>query len=158
MQIRFAVLEDADAAVDVLRRSIIELCLADHQNDPETLDGWLGNKTPEAFRGWVSSPGGRIIVALDSGDGVLGVGGFRDDGEITLNYVNPEARFQGVSTKMLVWMEACLQDSGQAECRLTSTQTAHLFYLSKGYYDVGLAEPWLGKAVNQPMEKLFLDK
>ena len=34
MEIRDAVLADAPAACEVLRRSITELCVADHQDDP----------------------------------------------------------------------------------------------------------------------------
>jgi len=34
---------DADAAVTVLRRSIIELCVIDHQHDAATLATWLAN-------------------------------------------------------------------------------------------------------------------
>jgi hypothetical protein len=34
MEIREAMTEDAPAACEVLRRSISELCVADHRNDP----------------------------------------------------------------------------------------------------------------------------
>jgi hypothetical protein len=45
MEIRDAMTEDAPAACDVLRRSISELCVADHGNDPTILARWLSNKT-----------------------------------------------------------------------------------------------------------------
>jgi hypothetical protein len=45
---RRARVEDAAAACDVMRRSITELCLADHANDPTILEAWLANKTPDA--------------------------------------------------------------------------------------------------------------
>jgi hypothetical protein len=48
MEIRDAVAEDAPAACQVIRRSIVELCVADHRNDPEVLARWLSNKTPDA--------------------------------------------------------------------------------------------------------------
>lgn len=38
MHIRDAILDDAPAACDVLRRSIAELCVADHRNDPAILE------------------------------------------------------------------------------------------------------------------------
>jgi len=47
MKIRDARVVDAPAARQVLRRSIIELCVADHRNDPAILTKWLANKTPE---------------------------------------------------------------------------------------------------------------
>ena len=49
MQIRDATVEDADAACLVMRRSIAELCIADHGKDEAILTRWLGNKTPEIF-------------------------------------------------------------------------------------------------------------
>jgi GNAT superfamily N-acetyltransferase len=45
--------EDAQEACPVLRRSIIELCAADHGHDPELLAAWLANKTPENFAAWM---------------------------------------------------------------------------------------------------------
>jgi hypothetical protein len=53
MEIRAAVPEDALAACEVMRRSISELCEADHRNDPVILGRWLANKAPET----VASPG-----------------------------------------------------------------------------------------------------
>jgi len=47
MEIRDAVAEDAPAACQVVRRSISELCIADHRSDPTILMRWLSNKTPE---------------------------------------------------------------------------------------------------------------
>ena len=50
-RVRAARLEDAEAAAHLLRRSIAELCQADHQDDPERLAGWLANKRPAVFLG-----------------------------------------------------------------------------------------------------------
>ena len=47
MEIRDALPEDAPAACEVIRRSISELCGADHLNDALILGRWLANKTPE---------------------------------------------------------------------------------------------------------------
>ena len=44
MEIRDAVLIDAVAACDVLKRSITELCVADHRNDPALLKRWLAEQ------------------------------------------------------------------------------------------------------------------
>ena len=44
IEVRDAVREDAPAACEVIRRSISELCEADHRNDPEILRRWLANK------------------------------------------------------------------------------------------------------------------
>jgi hypothetical protein len=49
MEIRDAAPDDAIAGCEVLKRSIAELCTADHKNDPTILARWLGNKTIETF-------------------------------------------------------------------------------------------------------------
>lgn len=43
--VRPAMPKDAVGAVAAMRESITELCGVDHQNDPETLEAWLKNKT-----------------------------------------------------------------------------------------------------------------
>ena len=129
MQIRDATPEDAAAACDVLRRSISELCVADHRNDPAILGAWLGNKTPEIVAGWTRQKGNSLLVATE-GNTILAVGSVTGAGEIMLNYVALEARFRGVSRALLKALEARAAERGNARCRLTSTETAHRFYLS----------------------------
>ena len=46
MDIRTANENDAESACYIVRRSIKELCFADHQNDAQAIQGWLANKTP----------------------------------------------------------------------------------------------------------------
>lgn len=129
------------AASAVLRRSIEMLCVADHHNDPALLEPWLSNKTSEMFRVWLDTPGNVIIVAVDASQQIIGVAGLSEGGEITLNYVDPEARFRGVSTAMLDWLEQYLRTIGANQCRLTSSKTAYRFYLSRGYGPTGGAAP-----------------
>ena len=71
------------------------------------------------------------------GDAVLAVGSVTDAGEITLNYVAPDARFRGVSRALLRALEARAAERGNIRCTLTSTETAHRFYRSAGYVDDG---------------------
>ncbi len=49
MEIRDATPDDAIAGCEVLKRSIAELCAADHESKPAILAQWLGNKTTENF-------------------------------------------------------------------------------------------------------------
>jgi len=105
MEIRDAVAEDAEAACQVMRRSIAELCLADHRNDQGILQRWLGNKTPEFFMSWLNQPDNSLLVAVEDGI-ILAVGSVTDAGKITLNYVSPDARFRGVSRALLRALEA----------------------------------------------------
>src|ERR1700730_9456946 len=92
IEIRDAVREDAPAACEVLRRSISELCHADHLNDPAILNRQLANKTPEIVGSWIIKPGNSVLVAVEDGS-ILAVGSVTDTGEITLN-VSPDARFR----------------------------------------------------------------
>jgi GNAT superfamily N-acetyltransferase len=154
MHIRDAVVEDAAAACRVLRRSIAELCAADHNNDPAILKKWLGNKTPDTFATWIVQPGGSVLVAVEDGK-ILAVGGVTDHGEITLNYVAPEARFRGVSRAMLRALEERARERGNTRCTLLSTATAHRFYKANGYADDGAAEGKFGPAASSPMSKLL---
>ena len=152
MNIRNATPADAAAACTVLQASITELCLADHRNDPTILASWLANKTPEIVAGWATEPGNSLLLAVE-GDAILAVGAVRDSGEITLNYVNPSAQFRGVSTALLAALEARAAERGNTRCTLTSTETAHRFYLSRGYVDHGTPRGKFGTNSSYPMIK-----
>jgi GNAT superfamily N-acetyltransferase len=132
MHIRPAQTADAAAACDVLRRSIAELCAADHGNDTQFLSRWLANKTPENVAAWISDPGNVVYVAIDAG-AIVGVASMTRAGLITLNYVSPDARFKGVSKALLATLERKAADLGLTQCRLESTKTARRFYESAGY-------------------------
>ena len=132
MKIRDATAADAAAACQVLRASISELCVADHHNAPKILGRWLANKTPENVTAWAADPGASLLLAVE-GDTILAVGSVRNDGEITLNYVSPAARFCGASSALLKALEARAKDRGNTHCKLLSTETAHRFYLDRGY-------------------------
>lgn len=152
MEIRDASVEDADKACDVLRRSIIELCGKDHNNDPGVLAAWLANKTPENVTAWIGDQGNRVLVAVEA-DTVLAVGAVKRTGEITLNYVSPDARFSGVSRALLKQLEAVARDFGNEVCSLVSTETARRFYLSAGYVENGAPQGRFGTASSYPMTK-----
>jgi GNAT superfamily N-acetyltransferase len=152
MEIRDARLEDADRACDVLRRSISQLCVADHGNDPAILDAWLANKKPEIVAAWATQQENSLLLAVE-GDAILAVGSVTDAGEITLNYVAPEARFRGVSRALLGALEARALARGNTRCRLVSTETAHRFYRSAGYRDDGAPKGKFGTKSSYPMSK-----
>jgi GNAT superfamily N-acetyltransferase len=136
MEIRAARPADAIAACRVVRRSIAELCQPDHHDDPAILQRWLGNKTPENFTTWIANPHSHTFVAVEN-ESVVGVAGMNSSGEITLNYVSPDARFRGVSKALLVRLEAKAAELGHTRCILTSTLTARQLYQSAGYKDDG---------------------
>jgi GNAT superfamily N-acetyltransferase len=132
--IRDAVPTDAAAACEVLRRSITELCTADHHDDPAILGRWLANKTPEIVAGWIAKPGNSVLVAIE-GEAIVAVGALDDAGHIRLNYVSPDARFHGISRAMLKALEARALARGNICVTLDSTGTAKPFYLSAGYVE-----------------------
>jgi hypothetical protein len=154
MEVRDAVAEDAEAACQVMRRSIAELCFADHRNDPAVLQRWLANKTPEFFTSWLSQPDNSLLVAVEDGK-ILAVGSVTDAGKITLNYVSPDARFRGVSRGILGALEARAAERGNTQCVLTSTETGGRFYKTRGYVEDGPAIGEFGTTTGYPMTKLL---
>lgn len=121
MHIRPAVLKDASKACDTLRRSIAELCVADHGNDKAILGRWLANKTPDVFASWLEYTGNTVLVADHNGL-IAAVGVVNNDGEITCNYVSPDFRFQGVSKLLLAGLEAVSLKQGNSGTTLFSTK------------------------------------
>jgi len=104
IEIRIAAPEDAFAACDVLRRSITECCVQDHRNQAETLQAWLGNKTPENVCNWFTSPSNFSLVAERDGV-VVGVALLTQAGKLSLCYVLPEVLHQGIGKAMLHGIE-----------------------------------------------------
>jgi len=155
MDIRPAVIGDARPACQVLRRSIIELCGPDHRNDPDILAQWLANKTPEIVASWIGKPGTAMLLAVEDST-VLGVGSVTDAGEITLNYVSPDARFRGVSRTLIGALEDRAKYLGNVLCHLSSTETARHFYLGLGYAEDGPPACKFGTAGGYPMSKALV--
>lgn len=134
-----------------MRRSITELCIADHGNDATVLQRWLSNKTPEIFRSWIQ-PTNSLRLAVEN-DRILAVGCVTADGEITLNYVSPDARFRGVSTALLADLERRATKQGNEACKLESTESARRFYLARGYIEHGSPGRKFGTISGYPMSK-----
>jgi GNAT superfamily N-acetyltransferase len=150
--VRLACVEDAAVVTDVLRRSISQLCVQDHQNDSESLELWLKNKTIPTVRTWFGSPKLCCVVACIDGV-VSGSAAMSAEGEVLLCYVDPGARFQGVSAAMLVALESEAQNRRLAEIRLSSTITAKRFYQERGYTAIGAPKQMFGLVAGIPMVK-----
>ena len=141
--IRVAEERDAEAACQVLRRSITECCLEDHGGDQSLLEPWLANKTPENVREWLNDPSTYAVVA--EADGVIvGLAMLLESGEITLCYIVPEVRFSGVGKALLAQLELDGWKRGLGELRLHSTKTARAFYTRNGFEYSGSPESWCG--------------
>ncbi|GAA0710290.1 GNAT family N-acetyltransferase [Dokdonella soli] len=141
--VRCAEQRDAHAAIDVVRRSIGHLCVADHHNDHETLTTWLANKTPHDFVRWLSNADNFCVVA-ESNDGLLGVGVLQRRGEILLFYLAPGAQRRGIGKKIHATLEAKAVQWGLASLHLDSTVLACHFYEALGYKPMGPPVPRFG--------------
>lgn len=149
--IRDALESDAAGIAALLVDSIRELCAADHGGASDALDQWLSNKTSENIRQWLAHPQNLLLVAEFSGE-IAAVGGLRTSGTVTLNYVAPAFRFQGVSKAMVAELERRASHLGLKTLTLASTVTAHEFYRSLEYRDVAQPETKHG-LLNYPMTK-----
>jgi GNAT superfamily N-acetyltransferase len=137
----------------VLTRSIVELCAADHQNDPQAVAAWTRNKSETGVAAMLANTGLRLFVAECDGE-IAAVGAVTTEGAVALNYVAPDMRFRGVSKALLARLEAELAAMGFAEGRLDSTATALAFYTAAGWVQVGPQAE--GRKVNGfPMRKIL---
>lgn len=144
---------DVPAMSRVLTASIIELCAADHGNDPAAIAAWTRNKTPEGVAAMLANPNLLIFVAEHSG--MIGaVGAINRSGEVALNYVAPDMRFLGLSKALLAQLEIELKSLGFTEGRLEATATARRFYERAGWHPEGPQAT--GRVVNgYPMQKVL---
>jgi len=152
MLIRDARPDDAEAACDVVRRSIKELCTLDHRGDQTTLDAWLANKTPEAFAEWATSER-HIALVAEAGGRIAAYGLLSRSGTVALLYVAPESRLQGASRALLAEMEARARELGLSALTLSSSATARRFYERSGFVSAGPPEPGFGCSTCYPMAK-----
>ena len=94
IEIREARVTDAKQCSQILRSSIRDLCVADHNNDEQLVSQWISNKTEENLEQWIQAKNTKFFVAA-YGNELGGVGAISLPDEIALNYVSPKFRFQG---------------------------------------------------------------
>lgn len=148
LAIRDAEPPDAAEAARIVAASICALCRADHAGASDLIAAWTANKTPGQMRRWIVDGPLRLVVA-ERGGRLVGVGATVAPDEVALMYVDPEARFSGVSTALLEALETRLEG---ATGRLTSTATARAFYLARGWSEAGAPATAFGIA-GYPMQK-----
>jgi putative acetyltransferase len=149
---RRALPEDDEEAVAVLRQSITELCVLDHQGDTATLEKWLSNKTQAQFARWLGNPDSRLLVAL-VGPAMAGVGALHRSGEIRLCYVRPGFTKMGVGRALLDALETEAHAWHLERVTLHSSLTARHFYERCGYVSAGDAVPGFGVSRGYPYAK-----
>ncbi len=147
---RRAVKSDAAAACEVVRRSVVELCVEDHRGDGKILAEWLENKTTVNFEDWIASDRHVALVAEREG-AIVGFDLMNLAGVIALLYVSPDARFSGVSKALLSALEEEALNAGIRTMKLESSVTALRFYRSAGYSLEGDATHGFGLTCCYPM-------
>lgn len=150
--VRAAKWEDAERALDVLRQSITLLCAADHQNDPQTLELWLGNKTVSSFERWLADTSSALFVA-ELGGVVRGVAKVTRAGKIELCYVEPGFERRHLGRELLRALEARAEGWGLKDLYLESSLGACAFYARNGYESVGAPREWVGAVRAFPFRK-----
>ncbi|MFP5392582.1 MAG: GNAT family N-acetyltransferase [Gammaproteobacteria bacterium] len=141
--IRLAGPHDAGSVCQILCRSITECCQQDHQNDPQILKAWLGNKKPEHVAGWFTSASNHALIAELDGQ-PCGVALLTQAGKLSLCYVLPEAQGQGIGKALLQRIECQAQAWGISVVRLHSTATASAFFTHHGYASSGKEKSCFG--------------
>jgi GNAT superfamily N-acetyltransferase len=152
--VRQAQPKDAEVAVALVRRSITELCAADHRGDADTIAKWLSNKTVQHFTSWMSNNDNFFVVA-EASDRLLGVGLLHRSGEINLLYLAPNAQRQGVGKAIQLALEEKAQAWGLLELKLDSTALACPFYERLGYLSAGAKRPRFGVLHSYPYTKML---
>jgi GNAT superfamily N-acetyltransferase len=150
--VRPATLADSEQALHVVRQSVIQLCGADHHDDPATLERWLANKTPEHFARWLAQPDGLVVVAELDGT-VRGVGNVVRAGKIHLCYVEPGFERVGLGAAILRALEAQAREWGLSELSLESSCNGRGFYARHGYQSAGAPEEAFGVLRCFPFKK-----
>ena len=143
--------DEAKAIAALVRGSISELCIDDHGGDESRIDQWLANKTEDEIAAWIAAPDLSVYV-IGCSTGLVATGCHRDDGVILMNYVSPFYRFQGLSARMIGFLEETIAAQGRATARLVSTRTAITFYEDLGWHAYGDPITCQG-IVGQPMKK-----
>ena len=138
LSVRPAEQGDAASAIDVVRRSISQLCVADHHNDEKTLAMWLDNKTPQNCLTWLSNTDNFCVVA-ELGSCLVGVGLLHRRGEVLLFYLAPGAQRQGIGKMVHAALEEKAAQWGLTSLHLDSTTLACHFYEAVGYRPTGSA-------------------
>ncbi|MDF1793424.1 MAG: GNAT family N-acetyltransferase [Thalassobaculaceae bacterium] len=134
----------------VVRRSIVELCAEDHDDDRHQIADWLANKSPQQVARWIADRNQLWCVA--GREEIQGAGAVRRDGQLLLLYVDPAARFTGISRALLDQLELDAFQAGANRITLKSTRTARRFYLEAGYVPVAAGSDELVKSMGRMTE------
>ena len=107
-------------------RSIIEICVADHKHQYVLIQDWISNKTPKNIATWVSN--NYAYIAISKSHTVVGFIMMSKKGEILLNYILPGYVKMGIGKALLNKLIQVAKRSKIKELTVNSTITAKPFY------------------------------
>jgi len=155
MRIENSKTQDSAKIVEIISRSIKELCFDDHQNDPDILNRWLQNKTTDTVEQWINANNNYCVSAFDDTGELAGFCMIAYDGEIYLLYVSPDKKGSGAGRALLQRMEDFALSQGVTQINLDSTNSALNFYKHHGYQNQGTCDARLdGMSCNRMFKKL----
>ncbi|GHA24128.1 hypothetical protein GCM10007989_19720 [Devosia pacifica] len=149
VRVRNAVFDDCAALADMRLRSIARLCSPDHSGNAAAIEAWAGDSGPSKFVEMLDHPEVTLLIAEIEGKRA-GLGSSLRD-TVTLNYVDPDFRFMGVSKAIMSALEADMVAHGVSKARLFSTRTALPFYLSIGWTITGEGTPKQGTPMSKQL-------
>ncbi|MGA9853206.1 MAG: GNAT family N-acetyltransferase [Gammaproteobacteria bacterium] len=144
LSVRPARTSDSEIAIQTVIASIQELCVADHHNDPATLQRWLSNKTPASFETWINNQENFCVIG-EIGGVLSAVGLLHNSGEIRLFYVAPDAQRKGIGKAIHAALEEHASLLNMKNLHLSSTDAARPFYEAVGYQASGTREHMYGQ-------------
>lgn len=142
---------DAPGLATLWRRSVAELCHADHECREDLIEAWCRRKTVERLRSDFRDPALIWRVAEWPGGPLAGVGVLHRDGTILGLYVHPDDVRKGVGSLLLGELLGQAAALGHTRVRLESTATGHRFYAAHGFRDSGEPVVRLGAVRAFPM-------
>jgi putative acetyltransferase len=143
IEIRQALPSDAQAACQLLRRSIAEGCVPDHGENPGILEAWLGNKTPQNVSAWLGTSSNYTVVAERAGE-LVGLALLTAAGKVALCYVLPCAIRTGIGRAMLDSLERKARDWDIGKLHLQSPPSSSAFFERHGYTNAGKEKACFG--------------
>lgn len=136
-EIRMAKASDAEAACELFKSSVLNICGPHYNNDQQVLDYWNANKTPEKVLSWIENKDFYFLVAQNK-SAVEGAAFINEQtGELYAVYLIPSAVGFGLGQKMLDLMLGHASKKKLLKVFLKSSLNAQSFYEKRGFKIVG---------------------
>lgn len=141
--------EHAQIISQLLCESIKSEAIHYYENDPDTLNYWLSDKSPEMILEQIQNENESFYL-LSFHEKFIGVGSMSDKGEINRCYIHSNYLKKGHGGKLLQHM--INEKSNLSLFTVFSSLGAVIFYEKNGFAQTGLTEMW------GPMKMVHLQK